>query len=74
MKIWFNKVHDSRRQQIETDEADISVGRDRSNVLVLQSPLVSKRQAVIRSADGKLQFENVGINSCMVGDTEVMGG
>ena len=74
MKIWFNKVHDSRRQQIETEEPEISVGRDRSNVLVLQSPLVSKRQAVIRRDNGRLQFENVGINSCMVGDTEVMGG
>ena len=63
MKIWFNKVHDSRRQQIETDETEISIGRDRSNVLTLQSPLVSKRQAVIRSDEGKLQFENVGINS-----------
>ncbi len=74
MKIWFNKVHDSRRQQIETEETEISIGRDRANVLTLQSPLVSKRQAIIRRDDGKLQFENVGINSCMVGDTEVMGG
>ncbi len=74
MKIWFNKIHDSRRQSIETEEPTISVGRDRSNVLVLHSPLVSKRQAVVRRGNGTLEFENVGINSCMVGDTEVMGG
>ena len=74
MKVWFNKIHDSRRQSIETEESTISVGRDRSNVLVLHSPRVSKRQAVVRRDNGTLEFENVGINSCMVGDTEVMGG
>jgi len=74
MKVWFNKVNESRRQSIETEDATISVGRDRSNVLTLQSPLVSKRQAVVTRDNGLLKFENVGINSCMVGDTEVMGG
>lgn len=73
MKVWFNKVHESRRQSIETDATEITVGRDRANVLVLQSPMVSKRQATIRREDGKLVFQNLGINSCMVGDTEVMG-
>lgn len=74
MKVWFNKVNESRRQSIETEDATISVGRDRTNVLTLQSPLVSKRQAIVTRDNGRLQFENVGINSCMVGDTEVMGG
>ncbi len=74
MKVWFNKVNESRRQSIETEDATISVGRDRANVLILQSPLVSKRQAVVTRDNGLLKFENVGINSCMVGDTEVMGG
>jgi Flp pilus assembly CpaF family ATPase len=74
MKVWFNKVNESRRQSIETEDATISVGRDRANVLTLQSPLVSKRQAVVTRDNGLLKFENVGINSCMVGDTEVMGG
>jgi pilus assembly protein CpaF len=74
MKVWFNKVNESRRQSIETEDPTISVGRDRANVLTLQSPLVSKRQAVVTRDNGVLKFENVGINSCMVGDTEVMGG
>lgn len=74
MKVWFNKVNESRRQSIETEDATISVGRDRANVLTLQSPLVSKRQAIVTRDNGLLKFENVGINSCMVGDTEVMGG
>ena len=74
MKVWFNKVNESRRQSIETEDATISVGRDRANVLILQSPLVSKRQAVVTRDNGLLKFDNVGINSCMVGDTEVMGG
>ena len=74
MKVWFNKVHESRRQSLEIDQSEITIGRDRSNVLVLQSPMVSKRQAKARLEGGKLIFENLGINSCMVGDTEVMGG
>jgi pilus assembly protein CpaF len=74
MKVWYNKVHESKRLQIDTEEAVISIGRDRANVLVLKSPLVSKRQAVVRLENDQLEFENVGINSCMVGDTEVIGG
>ena len=74
MKIWYNKVHDSRRSVIEIDESVIQIGRDPSNNVVLQNPLVSKRQAVVRQEDGKLRLENVGINSCMVGSAEIMGG
>ncbi len=29
---------------------------------------------MVRLADGKLQLENVGLNSCVVGDEEVLGG
>ena len=39
-----------------------------------QSPLVSKRHAIVTQQNGKLQLENVGINGCMVGETEVLGG
>jgi pilus assembly protein CpaF len=74
MKVWFNKVHDSRRQSLETEDSEISIGRDRSNALVLPSPLVSKRQAIVKLVDGQLRIDNTGINSCIVGDTEVMGG
>jgi len=74
MKVWFNKVHESRRQSIDTEHPEISIGRDRGNVLVLQSPMVSKRQATVRRENGQLVLQNIGINSCMVGDTEVMGG
>ena len=74
MKVWFNKVHESRRQSIDTEHPEISIGRERGNVLVLQSPMVSKRQAIVRRDDGQLVLQNIGINSCMVGDTEVMGG
>ncbi|MGH7198979.1 MAG: FHA domain-containing protein, partial [Planctomycetaceae bacterium] len=74
MKIWFNKVHDSRRTVVETDRDVVGIGRDPSNTIVLQSPLVSKRQAVVRRENGRLKLENVGINSCMIGDAEVIGG
>ncbi len=74
MKIWFNKVHDSRRALLEVDGDEVTIGRDPSNRLVLKSPLVSKRQAVVRRDNGRLTLQNVGINSCMVGEREVMGG
>ena len=74
MKVWFNKVHDSRRSLIETDVAVIRIGRDDGNTVVLQSPLVGKQQAVVRRDNGLLTLENLGINSCVVGETEVLGG
>ncbi len=74
MKIWFNKVHESRRSMVETDKDSLTIGRDGSNQIVLNSPLVSKRQAVVHRENGKLRLENVGINSCMVGDLELIGG
>ena len=40
MKVWFNKVHDSRRSLVETDDPVIRIGRDTGNTVVLQSPLV----------------------------------
>jgi len=74
MKIWYNKVHDSRRTLVEVDDEVIRIGRDGSNTVVLQSPLVSKQHAIVRRDAGKLTLENVGINGCMVGETEVLGG
>ncbi|HVV99764.1 MAG TPA: ATPase, T2SS/T4P/T4SS family [Planctomycetaceae bacterium] len=74
MKIWFNKVHESRRAMLECDEPEIAIGRDPSNTVVLQSPLVSKRHALVRRIDGRLQLQNVGLNGCMVGELEVLGG
>jgi len=74
MKVWFNKVHESRRQVFETEKPSISIGRDPANDVVLKSPLVSKRQAVVHRENGKLRLENIGINSCMIGSLELIGG
>ncbi len=74
MKIWYNKVNESRRSVIEAVEPVITIGRDKANTVCLQSPLVSRRHAVVRAANGKLQLENIGLNSCVVGDEEVLGG
>jgi len=74
MKVWFNKVNESRRHQVEIEDEDIRIGRDAENTIVLQSPLVSKNQALVRQDDGKMTLENLGLNSCMVGSTEVLGG
>jgi pilus assembly protein CpaF len=74
MKIWFNKINESRRSVVEAVEAEVTIGRDATNTVCLQSPLVSRRHAVVRLQNGKLQLENVGLNSCVVGDEEVLGG
>ena len=73
MKVWFNKINESRRAMVETSGAEVTIGRDPSNTVVLQSPLVSRHHAVVRLLDGKLHLENVGLNSCVVGDEEVSG-
>jgi pilus assembly protein CpaF len=73
MKVWYNKINESRRSMVEVSETEVTVGRDPSNTVVLQSPLVSRHHAVVRLANGKLHLENVGLNSCVVGDVEVSG-
>lgn len=74
MKVWFNKINESRRSMIEAGDAEVTIGRDVGNTVVLQSPLVSRRHAVVRILNGQLQLENVGLNCCLVGDVEVLGG
>ena len=48
MKVWFNRIHDSRRTLVEVQATEIHIGRDAANEVVLASPLVSKRHAVRR--------------------------
>src|SRR5574342_729439 len=74
MKVWFNKVHESRRRVLDVAGSELTIGRDAGNTLVLASPLVSRRHAVVKLLNGELQLENVGLNSCLVGETEVLGG
>ena len=73
MKVWYNKLNESRRSMVEVSETEVTIGRDPANTVVLQSPLVSRHHAVVRLTNGKLHLENVGLNSCVVGDIEVSG-
>jgi pilus assembly protein CpaF len=74
MKVWFNKINESRRTMVEVADGEVRIGRDAENDVVLKSPLVSRHHAVVRRMEGELELENVGVNSCQVGDTEVLGG
>src|SRR6476661_5704471 len=74
MKVWFNKLQDSRRSFIELSLSEISIGRDATCDVVLPSPLVSRKHAVVRINGEKMELENVGLNSCVVGVQEVFGG
>jgi len=73
MKVWYNKLNESRRSVVDVDGAEVTIGRDPGNQVVLQSPLVSRHHAVVRLQGGQLYLENVGLNSCVVGDVEVSG-
>jgi len=74
MRIWYNKINESRRSMVDLADAQVTIGRDPTNALCLHSPLVSRQHAVVRLSGGQLQLENVGLNSCIVGDEEVLGG
>jgi len=73
MKIWYNKINESRRTLVESDLPEITIGRDPSNSVVLASPLVSRRHAKVWKNGKQLVLENLGLNSCVVGDEEVLG-
>src|SRR5688572_10131019 len=74
MKVWFNRIDESRRTLVDQAAAEINIGRDPTNHVVLKSPLVSRNHAVVRKVGEELELENVGVNSCLVGDLEVLGG
>lgn len=80
MKIWFNKINESRRSIFEVVDKDedgnpievaVTIGRDPENMLVLESPLVSRKHAIVRRLDDCFELENVGLNICMIGETDV---
>src|SRR3989304_4986261 len=74
MKVWYNKVNEGRRSVVDVSSPEVTIGRDGANTVCLHSPLVSRRHAVVRLVDGRLHLDNVGLNSCVVGDEEVLGG
>lgn len=80
MKIWFNKINESRRSIFEVNDKDqqgeplqvsVTIGRDPDNMLVLDSPLVSRRHAIVRRVGNDFELENVGLNICMIGESDV---
>ena len=71
MKIWFNKVNESRRSMVDLDATEVCVGRDAGNDVVLRSPLVSRRHAVIRRVNGDEQLEQAVTNRSLYVDVAV---
>ncbi len=74
MRVWFNRINESRRTMVAVEANEVTIGRDPSNTVVLASPLVSRHHAIVRLHNGQLILENIGLNSCLVGDEEVLGG
>jgi Flp pilus assembly CpaF family ATPase len=73
MRVWYHSVNQSRRVAVDVDAAEVTVGRDSSNDVVLPSRLVSRQHAIVRLVDGRFVLQNVGLNSCQVGEMEVAG-
>ena len=73
MKIWFNKISESRRSMVEVPDTEITVGRDPEH-RVPRKPAGFPAACRGAALDGRLQLENMGLNSCIVGDEEVLGG
>ena len=40
MKIWFNKVNESRRSVVDVDRAEIHIGREPTNDVVLKNQMI----------------------------------
>ena len=74
MRIWYNQLHESQRSLLDVPSDEVTIGRDRTNTLVLASPLIAKQQAILRQQGNQVWIKNLGMNSCLVGDTEVLGG
>ena len=74
MRIWYNQLHESQRSLLDVPGDEVTIGRDRTNTLVLASPLIARQQAVLRQQGNQVWIKNLGMNSCLVGDTEVLGG
>lgn len=74
MRIWFNQLHESQRSLADFPQEEVTIGRDRDNLLVLPSPLIAKQQAILRQSGNTAWIKNLGMNSCLVGDIEILGG
>lgn len=74
VKVWLNKINDSSRVLVEIAADTATIGRDPENAVVLDSRLVSRRHAVVRRSGGRFELQNVGLNSCVVGDDSVAAG
>ncbi len=74
MRIWYNQLHESQRSLLDVPGDEVTIGRERSNALVLASPLVARQQAVLKQKGNQVWLKNLGMNSCLVGETEVLGG
>ena len=74
MRIWYNQLHESQRSLLDVPGDEVTIGRDRTNTLVLASPLIARQQAILRQQGNQVWIKNLGMNSCLVGDTEVLGG
>jgi Flp pilus assembly CpaF family ATPase len=64
MKIWYNNILDSRRYAAEIVGKRVSIGRATDNDIVLNSPFVAERAAVLQQTDSRWELVSLGRNGC----------
>ncbi len=74
MKVWYNNVLASNRYVAHINGDRLSVGRGPENDIVLDSPFVADRAAVIRRRDDIWEVMALGLNGCVVGQERVAPG
>jgi Flp pilus assembly CpaF family ATPase len=74
MKLWYCNVLDNRRFACEAPEQRICLGRHVDSDVVLSSPFVADRAAVLTRSDSGWKLTSLGSNGCVVDGHRVSNG
>ncbi len=71
MEIWVYNQYTDQRDVTQVSSEPISIGRDETNDITLQSPFVSRKHGQIFSEAGSYYFECLGLNGATVANQPV---
>lgn len=74
MKIWYHNDFEAQEYLAEVVGNRIHVGRDATNDIILNSPFVAGKAAVIDRVDDQWQVISLGLNGCEVGGERLKPG
>ena len=71
MEIWTYNQYTDQRETIKVDDANVTIGRDESNDVILRSGFISRRHGRIFKDQGGYFFECLGLNGATVANERV---